>query len=86
MAIETLNISLTDAMKATVVELAETEGYGDTSEFFRDLVRRHIEARRQLELEDALLQGIESGEARPYSRQALEEMTKTIIFRNHDRE
>ena len=63
MGIATLNISLPDTMKAEVEEIIATEGYGNTSEFFRDLVRNYLKERRERKIEDLLLEGINSGES-----------------------
>lgn len=52
-------------MKAAVDEVIATEGYGNTSEFFRDLVRRYLHERRERGLEDLLLEGLRSGVATP---------------------
>lgn len=43
----TMNVSLPDEMKAFVDEQAERGGYGSTSEFIRDLIRREQD-RQQL--------------------------------------
>ena len=52
MGIATLNISLPDTMKTEVEEIIATEGYGNTSEFFRDLVRNYLKERRERKIED----------------------------------
>jgi len=49
-------------MKQDVDEIIANEGYGNTSEFFRDLVRRYLHERREKRLEDLLIEGIKSGE------------------------
>ena len=69
MGIATLNISLPDKMKADVEEIIATEGYGNTSEFFRDLVRNYLKERRERKIEDLLLEGINSGESTPLSKE-----------------
>jgi antitoxin ParD1/3/4 len=69
MAIATLNISLPDTMKAEVEEVIATEGYGNTSEFFRDLVRNYLKERRERKIEDLLLEGINSGESTPLTKE-----------------
>ncbi|NJM53293.1 MAG: ribbon-helix-helix protein, CopG family [Blastocatellia bacterium] len=69
MAIATLNISLPDSMKTEVEEIIATEGYGNTSEFFRDLVRNYLKERRERKIEDLLLEGITSGESTPLTKE-----------------
>ena len=68
MATTTLNISLPDTMKAEVEQVIIQEGYGNTSEFFRDLVRNHLKEREQRRLEKLLLEGLQSGEATPLTK------------------
>lgn len=42
MATATINISIPETMKAEVEEIIASKGYGNTSEFFRDLVRDYL--------------------------------------------
>ncbi len=56
MATATMNISLPDTMKAEVEQIVANEGYGNTSEFFRDLVRDYLKQRQERELEAVLLE------------------------------
>lgn len=53
----TMNVSLPDELKAFVDQQAERGGYGSTSEFIRDLIRR--EQDRQ-QLRSVLLDGASS--------------------------
>lgn len=74
MGIATLNISLPDTMKTEVEEIIATEGYGNTSEFFRDLVRNYLKERRERKIEDLLLEGINSGESTPLTKSDFEKI------------
>lgn len=74
MGIATLNISLPDTMKTEVEEIIATEGYGNTSEFFRDLVRNYLKERRERKIEDLLLEGINSGESTPLTKNDFEKI------------
>ena len=60
MAIATINISIPDTMKAEVEEIIASEGYGNTSEFFRDLVRNYLKQRQEQKLEALLLEAVEN--------------------------
>jgi antitoxin ParD1/3/4 len=53
-----MNISLPDSLKAFVDDLVQTEGYGTSSEYMRELIRRDQE-RRQFKAH--LLAGMRSG-------------------------
>ena len=64
----TLNISLTDEMRAYVEERISSGRYGNASEYFRDLVRGDQDRLRQEELEERLLDGLRSGDAKPLTR------------------
>ncbi len=85
MAIATLNISLPDTMKTEVENVVATEGYGNTSEFFRDLVRDYLKERRERKLEDLLLQGINSGESTPLTKTDFENIRERGLKRLHER-
>ena len=54
----TMNISLPEGLKAFVDELVQAEGYGTSSEYMRELIRRDQE-RRQFKAH--LLVGMRSG-------------------------
>lgn len=51
----TMNISIPDALRTSVDEQVEARGYGSSSEYVRDLIRRDLdrEALRELLLEGA---------------------------------
>jgi antitoxin ParD1/3/4 len=63
MATTTINISLPDTLKGEVENIIAKDGYGNVSEFFRELVRNHIKEREQRRLESLLLDGLQSGAA-----------------------
>ncbi|MDI1271168.1 MAG: type II toxin-antitoxin system ParD family antitoxin [Polaromonas sp.] len=54
----TMNISLPDGLKAFVDELVQTEGYGTSSEYMRELIRRDQERRQ---FKEHLLVGMRAG-------------------------
>ena len=56
-----VNISLPDQMKQYVDNRLDEGGYGDTNEFFLDLVRQDQERRAQERLEMLLQEGLDSG-------------------------
>lgn len=58
---ETLNVSLPGAMKKYVQERVASGGYGNTSEYVRELIRTEQKQRAKAELEALLLEGINSG-------------------------
>lgn len=81
MAIATINISLPDTMKAEVEKIIASEGYGNTSEFFRDLVRNYLKHRQEKKLETLLLEGLQSGEATPLTKGDFEDIKRRGLER-----
>ena len=57
-----MNISLPDSLKAFVVEQVSQRGYGTSSEYMRELIRRDQD---RLHLRGLLLTGAASGRAAP---------------------
>ncbi len=80
-SISTINISLPDSMKSEVEEIIATEGYGNTSEFFRDLVRGYLRQRRERKLEDLLLEGLHSGKSSPLFKKDFESIKERGLKR-----
>jgi Arc/MetJ-type ribon-helix-helix transcriptional regulator len=62
-----MNISLPDTMKAEVEHIVANEGYGNTSEFFRDLVRNYLKQRQERELEAVLLERLKDTDDRAFN-------------------
>jgi len=77
----TINISLPDNMQAEVEEIIANEGYGNTSEFFRDLVRDYLRRRQERKLEALLLEGLQSGKATPLTRADFEAIKQRGVQR-----
>ena len=57
-----MNISLPDGLKAFVDERVQTEGYGTSSEYVRELIRRD---KNRTQFREHLLAGVRSGVAGP---------------------
>lgn len=82
MATSTINISLPDTMKSAVEEAIMSEGYGNTSEFFRDLVRNYLKARQEQQLETVLLQRLGNENTEDFD---IEKAKKTLTKRLNKR-
>ena len=79
MALATINISLPDTMKTAVEEAIVTEGYGNTSEFFRDLVRNYLKTRQEQQLETLLLRRLNDKDLEEFNvEKAKEALAKRI--------
>ena len=76
----TINISLPKSLKDQVDRLMVAEGYGNTSEFIRDLIRSHLKEFNERRLEEMLRTGLESP-ASPWTKSDVEEIKKTVADR-----
>lgn len=85
MATATLNISLPDTMKTEVENIIATEGYGNTSEFFRDLVRNYLKERQEKKLDTLLIEGLNSGESTPLTKEDFERIKERGMKRLRER-
>lgn len=65
----TMNISVTDDMKAFVEAQLSREGYASASEYLRSLIRDAQKRQAKRELEAKLLEGLESGPATSMTRE-----------------
>lgn len=85
MATATINISIPDTLKAEVDKAIAMEGYGNTSEFFRDLVRDYLKKRQERRLESLLLEAVESDNFSPLTKADFEEIKERGLKRLKDR-
>ncbi|MCO6511498.1 MAG: ribbon-helix-helix protein, CopG family [Aridibacter famidurans] len=74
----TVNISLPESMKAQVEEIVASEGYGNTSEFFRELVRDYFRKRQEQTLEGMILEAIRNNDFAPLGKHDFEGMKKEL--------
>jgi antitoxin ParD1/3/4 len=58
-----INISLTDSMKAFVEEQVTKGGYNSASEYLQELIHQDQKRKDKEHLESLLIAGLESGEA-----------------------
>jgi antitoxin ParD1/3/4 len=75
MATTSLNISLPEALKEFVLERVAEKAYSNPSDYVRALIREDQRRRAEEKLEQLLLEGLESGEPRPYD---LEEIRRAV--------
>lgn len=59
MKIETMNISLPTPLKAYVQQRVKRDGYGNISEYMRELIRDDQKKKSKERLENLLLEGLE---------------------------
>jgi len=71
----TMNISLPESLKAFVDEQVAGAGYGSSSEYVRELIRRD---RDRLRLRGLLLEGAESAPTEPVSGEYFEALRERV--------
>ncbi|HMV49734.1 MAG TPA: type II toxin-antitoxin system ParD family antitoxin [Blastocatellia bacterium] len=74
----TMNISLPDILRVFVEERVAEGGYGTTSEYFRELVRKDQKRQAEEKLEALLLDGLNSGPAKPLTKADLDEVRRVV--------
>ena len=63
----TMNISLTDDLKAFVDTRVKSRGYSSSSEYVRDLLRRDEERAKDERFKALIQAGLDSGPGRPWA-------------------
>ncbi len=71
----TMNISLPDALKSFVDEQVTQRGYGTSSEYVRELIRKDQDRNR---LRGLLLQGAESAPGKPVDKTYFDELRNRV--------
>lgn len=71
----TMNISLPEAMKEFIDAQVATRGYGTSSEYVRDLIRREQDREK---LRGLLLEGLESGPGRVADAAYFNELRESV--------
>lgn len=74
----TINISLPDPLRIFVEERVAQGGYSTVSEYFRELVRLDQKRRAEEKLEALLLEGLNSGPAKPLTEADLAEVKQVV--------
>ncbi len=71
----TMNISLTDDLKAFVDQQVAEHAYASTSEYLRDLIRKQRDIEK---LRGLLLEGLNSGPAEPVTPETFKQMREEL--------
>lgn len=75
----TMNISLPDSLRAFVEEQVSARGYGTSSEYVRELIRKDLDRQH---LRGLLLEGASSGPTEPANAQYFEELRDRVRKRS----
>jgi len=81
MATATINIALPENLKIEVENAIKSDGYGNTSEFFRELARDYLKQRQEKKLEAMLIEAIEDDDFSPLTHADFEEIKARGIAR-----
>jgi len=74
-----MNISLPDTMRTYVEERVNKSGYGNVSEYVRELIRADQKQQAEARLEALLLEGINSGEPIPVTPEFVKEFREQLL-------
>jgi antitoxin ParD1/3/4 len=77
----TMNISIPEPMREWVETQVEKGAFGSASEYVRSLIREDQKRQAEEELEAKLLEGINSGEATPMTREDWERLRARLAER-----
>jgi antitoxin ParD1/3/4 len=70
----TMSFALPEEMREYVDARVRSGDYGNTSEYLRDLIRRDREQQAAERVRQLVVAGLESGEARPLTESAIDEL------------
>jgi len=82
---QTMNISLPEAMQQFVEEQVIAGDYRDASEYIRDLVRADQKRQAKAQLEQVLLSAIDSGDAMELTPEMIEDVRDRLHARGAER-
>jgi antitoxin ParD1/3/4 len=75
---KSINISLPEEMRIYIEEQVANGGYSTTSEYIRQLIRQDRQQKAEKQLEQLLLEGLNSGEATPMSAKDWAEIRQVV--------
>jgi len=78
---ETMNIALPESMKHFVHEQVSAGGYSSVSEYVRDLIRADQKRKVEERIDALLLEGLDSGEPVPVTKEYWEEKKRKLTER-----
>jgi len=78
---ETMNIALPESMKHFVQERVSEGGYSSASEYVRELIRADRKRMAEERIDALLLEGLDSGEPIPVTKEYWEEKKRKLTER-----
>jgi antitoxin ParD1/3/4 len=77
----TMNISLPEPMREWIENQVDQGAYGSASEYVRSLIREDQKRKTEEDLEAKLLEGLNSGDATPMTREDWDRLRARMIER-----
>ena len=74
-----MSFALPESMRDYVSERVRSGEYGNTSEYLRDLIRKDQQEQAARHLRRLITDGLESGDARPVTDEALDELRRSAL-------
>lgn len=78
---DTMNIALPESMKHYVQERVSDGGYSSVSEYVRELIRADQKRKAEERIDALLLEGLDSGEPIPVTKEYWEEKKRKLTER-----
>ncbi len=75
---ETMNIAIPEGLKSFAHERTQRSGFASVSEYVRDLIRADQKAAAREAIEALIVEGLESGDAIPVTREYWEEKRRNL--------
>ncbi len=79
--ITTVNISLPRKLRASMERKIKRQAYASASEYVRDLIRKDLQAHAIEQVDQLLLEGLNSGPGRPIDENFWQELSKALAKR-----
>ncbi len=79
--ITTVNISLPRKLRASMERKIKRQAYASASEYVRDLIRKDLQAHAIEQVDQMLLEGLNSGPGRPIDENFWQELSEALAKR-----
>jgi antitoxin ParD1/3/4 len=74
-----MSFALPPELRSYIDARVQSGGYGNTSEYLRELIRRDRQTMAERRLRDLVADGLASGEARPLTEDVIDELRRRAL-------
>ena len=74
-----MSFALPESLRDHIDARVRSGGYGNTSEYLRDLIRRDQQEQAARRLRDLIVEGLESGPAAPLTKRRIAQLRKQAL-------